>query len=110
MKNVTRLLGSAVAVLGGITVSAAPIASADATDATFVAALAQKGITFPNLSDEQVGTLGRGVCKDWDGGASISATVADVHNTTQLSDNGSSFFVGAATQSYCPKYASKFDN
>jgi Protein of unknown function (DUF732) len=108
MKNTARLLGSVVAGIGGLAFIAVPIANADSTDDGFLQALNQGGISFPNLSDQGVVKLGRLVCKDWADGLTAAQTVADVEQGTGLSEKGAGFFVGAATQSYCPKYVANF--
>ncbi len=107
MKNTARLTGLVAAVLGGIAVIAAPIANADATDDIFLQALGQQGISFSNLSDQTVVSAGHGVCQDWSNGATLIQTLSDVKGALKLSDTNTGFFVGAATQSYCPQYMSK---
>jgi hypothetical protein len=104
MKRPARLSGALAALLGGIAVIAAPIASADSTDDTFLGALNQAGISFPNLSDQGVVKLGHLVCKDWTDGLTAAQVVADVQQGTGLTEKAACFFVGAASQSYCPKY------
>ncbi len=107
MKNMARLTGSVATLLGVIAVSAAPIASADATDDVFLQVLSQQGIRLAGLSDQTVVNAGHGVCQDWSNGANLAQTLGDVKGALQLSDSNSGFFIGAATQSYCPQYMSK---
>jgi hypothetical protein len=104
MKNAARFTVSLATALGGITLMTAPLAIADSTDDAFLGALNQGGISFPNLSDQGVVKLGHLVCKDWTDGLSASQIVADVQQGTGLSEKSAGFFVGAASQSYCPKY------
>lgn len=107
MSTMARISGSVVAVLGGVAVVMAPVAGADAVDDVFLQVLGQQGLTFSNLSNQTVVNAGHGVCQDWQGGASLIQTLADVKSALNLSDSNSGFFVGAATQSYCPQYTSK---
>ncbi len=106
MKNVTRLTGMVAAILGGIFI-AAPIANADQTDDIYLHALTQGGISWANGSDQTMITLGHAVCTDWSEGATQEQTVADVKKALGLSDSGTGYIVGAATQSYCPQYMSR---
>ena len=106
MKNVTWLTGTVAAILGGIVI-AAPIANADQTDDIFLQALTQGGISWANGSDQMMVTMGHAVCKDWSDGATQEQTVADVKKALGLSDSGTGYLVGAATQSYCPQYMSR---
>ena len=107
MKNTARFLGSVATVLLGIAVLNTPIADADSTDDAFLMALSQQGISFPNLPNQGVANLGHAVCKDWSDGFTLVQTLSDVKGATGLSDSGTGFFVGAATQSYCPQYMSR---
>lgn len=107
MKNTTRLTCSLAAGLAGMAVIAAPMANADATDDVFLQALGQQGISFPNLSNQTIVNAGHGVCQDWTNGATLAQTLADVKSALGLTDNNSGYFIGAATQSYCPQYVSK---
>ena len=106
MKNVIRLTGTVAAILGGIVI-AAPIANADQTDDIYLHALTQGGISWANGSDQTMITLGHAVCTDWSEGATQEQTVADVKKALELSDSGTGYIVGAATQSYCPQYMSR---
>ncbi|OJZ65826.1 hypothetical protein BRW65_27660 [Mycobacterium paraffinicum] len=83
------------------------MANADATDDVFLQALGQQGITFSNLSNQTVVSAGHGVCQDWTNGATLAQTLADVKSALALTDSNSGYFIGAATQSYCPQYVSK---
>jgi len=107
MKNTARLTGPLAAVLGSLAVIAAPIANADATDDVFLQVLGQQGISFSNLSNQTVVNAGKGVCQDWANGANLAQTLSDVQGALKLSDTNSGFFIGAATQSYCPQYMSR---
>ncbi|WP_374021951.1 DUF732 domain-containing protein [Mycobacterium sp. HNNTM2301] len=107
MKKLARLTGPVAAGLVSMAVVAAPMANADATDDVFLQALGQQGISFPNLSSQTVVNAGHGVCQDWSNGATLAQTMADVKSGLGLTDNNSGYFIGAATQSYCPQYVSK---
>lgn len=107
MKNTARLSGLVAAVLGGAALIAAPIANADSTDDVFLQVLTQQGIRLSGLSDQTVVNAGHGVCQDWSQGATLPQTLADVKSALSLSDENSGFFIGAATQSYCPQYMSR---
>jgi len=109
MYKTARLTGPIAAVLGGIAVIAAPIANADpdSTDTVFLQVLSQQGISFPSLSDQTVVNAGKGVCSDWSQGANLAQTLSDVKSALSLSDSNSGFFIGAATQAYCPQYMNK---
>ncbi|OBH86946.1 hypothetical protein A5681_14385 [Mycobacterium scrofulaceum] len=107
MKNTARLTCSVAAGMASMAVIAAPMANADATDDVFLQALGQQGISFPNLSNQTVVNAGHGVCQDWTNGATLAQTLADVKSALGLTDNNSGYFIGAATQSYCPQYVSK---
>ena len=109
MKNTARLIGPLAALLGGITVSAAPIASADAADDAFLKTLTQKGISWPNGGDQAMVNVGHAVCTDWNNGFTFDQTLADAKKGLGLSDASSAQIIGAATGVYCPQYSSKFD-
>ncbi len=107
MKNSARLTGMVAGVLASMGVLAAPFANADATDDVFLQALAQQGLTFTNLSNQTIVNAGHGVCQDWTNGATLPQTLSDVKGALGLTDSNSGYFIGAATQSYCPQYVSK---
>ncbi|MGD1237489.1 DUF732 domain-containing protein [Mycobacterium seoulense] len=107
MKKPAQLIGPLAAVLGSMSVVVAPIATADATDDVFLQALGQQGITLTNLSNQTIVNAGHGVCQDWANGATLAQTLSDVQGALGLSDHNSGYFIGAATQSYCPQYVSK---
>jgi hypothetical protein len=107
MKTTARLLTPAAVILAGFGIAAAPIANADSKDDVFLQTLDDHGISFPNLSDNGVVTMGKGVCKDWSDGATFGQIISDVQGTTQLSAHGTGVFIGAATGVYCSQYLSK---
>lgn len=107
MKKSALVTGPLAAALAGAAVLAAPLAGADATDDVFLQALGQQGINFSNLTNQTVVNAGHGVCQDWANGATLAQTLSDVKGALGLSDTNSGYFIGAATQSYCPQYVSK---
>jgi hypothetical protein len=109
MKNTARLTGPLAAVLGAIAVITAPIANADSADDAFLHTLTQKGITWPNLSDQTMVDVGHAVCQDWSNGFTFDQTLADAKKGLGLDDKTSAQIIGAATGVYCPQYQSKFD-
>ncbi|OBH12068.1 DUF732 domain-containing protein [Mycobacterium sp. E1747] len=106
MTNFARLTSLVVAGLASLAVIAAPMANADATDDIFLQALGQQGITFSSLSNQTIVNAGHGVCQDWTNGATLAQTLSDVKGALALTDTNSGYFIGAATQSYCPQYVS----
>jgi Protein of unknown function (DUF732) len=102
---VNRLLvAMAVALIGLL----APIstAHADATDDKFLAALRSQGIG-DHISDSHAIEAGHFVCVKLDNGASPSAVVNDVLNSSNMPAYHSGFFVGASIDAYCPRHRSE---
>lgn len=105
-----KMTGPLAAVLGGIAVMTAPIASADATDDAYLQTLKDKGITWASGSDQTMVQIGHAVCTDWSKGFTFEQTLADAKSgLPQLADTSLAKIMGAATGSYCPQYSSKFD-
>ena len=109
MKNTARLTGSLAAVLGIITVFAAPIANADSADDAFLQTLTKSGITWPNGSDSTMVKVGHAVCTDWSNGFTFEQTLADAKKGLGIDDKPAAQIMGAATGVYCPQYQGKFD-
>jgi hypothetical protein len=110
MKTTARLNGPLAAVLGSIAVITAPIANADSTDDAYLQALKDKGITWPNGSDQTMLQIGHAVCSDWSKGFTFDQTLADAKSgLPQLADASIAKILGVATGAYCPQYTSKFD-
>jgi hypothetical protein len=108
MKNTARLTRPIAVVLAGVVVIVgAPTANADAADDAYLRALTQRGLSWPNGSDQIMIDVGRAVCQDWAGGDTMAQTVGDVQKALGLSTNGSGTVIGAATAAYCPEYRSK---
>lgn len=100
--TVCAVLASAVALL-----CAAP-ASADPTDAPFVAALAKAGIVFPD--DNTAVAIAHTVCAGFDRSNKSTVLVMKLMKDTDLSLRQSSYFVGASIAAYCPQYVGRTDN
>jgi Protein of unknown function (DUF732) len=110
MKKTVRFAGPLAAVLGGIAVFAAPIATADSADDAFLQTLKDKGITWPNGGDSTMVQIGHAVCTDWSKGMTFEQTLADAKSgMPQLADTSLAKIMGASTGVYCPQYSSKFD-
>lgn len=106
MKVSTRLGIPAAMALSAIAVMAAATANASDTDDAFLQALSQQGITWD--STQTVISVGHAVCGDWVLGDTFQQVFNDVKQATSMSDNNVGYFIGAATQAYCPQYASNF--
>ena len=110
MKSTTRLTGPLAALLGVIAAITAPIANADSADDGYLQALKEKGITWPNGSDQTMIQIGHAVCGDWTKGFTFDQTLADAKSgLPQLADASVAKIMGAATGAYCPQYQNKFD-
>ena len=90
---------AAVAAAGLATALAAP-AFADETDDIFISALQSEGIPFssPGNAIELAGA----VCEYAAAGQDPTAIALEIMGPANWSAEQSGFFVGAATQSYCP--------
>ncbi|HTX97318.1 MAG TPA: DUF732 domain-containing protein [Mycobacterium sp.] len=108
MKNAARLPGPIAVVLVGIGLfAAAPAANADPADDNYLRALHQRGLSWPNGSDQMMINVGHAVCQDWAAGDTMAQTVDDVQKSLGLSTNGAGSVIGAATAAYCPEFRSK---
>jgi len=104
MKRV--IAGSAAAVFAVVALATAPHAAAGPED-EFLDALADAGISFPAGMNSAVISGGRQVCKGWDSGASSADVINAVTNASGLGSSQASLVVRAATNAFCPKFASK---
>jgi Protein of unknown function (DUF732) len=110
MKKTVRFAGPLAAILGGIAVFAAPLATADTADDAFLQTLKDKGITWPTGGDSTMVQIGHAVCTDWSKGMTFEQTLADAKSgMPQLADTSLAKIMGASTGVYCPQYSSKFD-
>jgi len=97
------------AVLLSVTALLCPApASADPTDAAFVAALAKEGIVFPDHTTAIA--IAHTVCAGFDKSDKSSVPVMKLIKDTDLSLKQSSYFVGASISAYCPQYIGRTDN
>ena len=87
--------------------SAAP-ASADATDAAFVAALAKERIV---VTDQNTAiAMAHAVCAGFDNNAKSGILAMKLMKQTDFSLQQSSYFLGASISAYCPQYIGRTDN
>lgn len=93
------IVTAAVAAAGLATALAAP-AFADETDDIFISALQQQGIPF-STPDNAIQLAGA-VCEYAAAGQDPTAIALEIMEPAGWSAEQSGFFVGAATQSYCP--------
>ncbi|MBV9171605.1 MAG: DUF732 domain-containing protein [Chloroflexi bacterium] len=86
-----------------MTVFAAPV-HADGDDATFLAMLNQRGITY-NSADQAV-TAGKSVCQLLDSGKSDADVLKEVESRNPgIHDLNKAFaFMAVSSDNYCPKY------
>jgi Protein of unknown function (DUF732) len=90
---------AAVAAAGLATALSAP-AFADETDDIFISALQDEGIPF-STADNAIQLAGA-VCEYAAAGQDPTAIALEIMGPAGWSAEQSGFFVGAATQSYCP--------
>ena len=90
---------TALAAAGLATALAAP-AFADETDDIFIAALEQEGIPFSTAGNAI--ELAGAVCEYAAAGQDKTQIALEIMGPAGWSPEQSGFFVGAATQSYCP--------
>lgn len=89
------------AVVGaGMALGTAAPALADDTDDIFVAVLKQEGIPFSTAKDAI--TLAHAVCDYVEAGQKPEQVAVEISEPANWTVEQSGFFVGAATQSYCP--------
>ena len=93
------LVLSAVAAAGLATALAAP-AFADPNDGIFINVLEDQGIPFS--SEENAIGLATAVCDYMDAGQAPAQVAVEISAPAGWTVEQSGFFVGAATQTYCP--------
>ncbi len=93
------ILSALVAAAGLATLTATP-AFADDTDDIFISALEDQGIPVPT-SDDAI-ALAEAVCEYVAAGQPADQVAVEISGPANWSVEQSGFFVGAATQSYCP--------
>jgi hypothetical protein len=108
MKNTARLAGPIAAVVAGlIAIGAAPTASADPADDSYLQNLQQHGLSWAPGADGTMINVGHAVCQDFDGGDTLAQAVGDVKKSLGVSNGGAGTIVGAAVANYCPANRSK---
>lgn len=95
----TIIVTAAIAAAGLATALAAP-AFADETDDIFISALQSEGIPF-STADNAIQLAGA-VCEYAAAGQEPTQIAIEIMGPAGWSAEQSGFFVGAATQSYCP--------
>ncbi len=93
------ILSALVAAAGLATLTATP-AFADDTDDIFISALEGQGIPV-TTSDDAI-ALAEAVCEYVAAGQPAEQVAVEISGPANWSVEQSGFFVGAATQSYCP--------
>ena len=93
------ILSALVAAVGLATLTATP-AFADDTDDIFISALEGQGIPV-TTSDDAI-ALAEAVCEYVAAGQPAEQVAVEISGPANWSVEQSGFFVGAATQSYCP--------
>lgn len=83
-----------------VTVTARPH---DAMDDIFLRVLRDGTDSFDHASDSKVVKLAHVLCGLWDDGQSLDSVFSMLYSVG-YSAQESGFFVGAATQAYCPQY------
>ena len=102
----TRTLVGWVTAAFALAMATAPQAVASPED-DFLNALAAGGISIPAKAAPQVIQGGHQLCQAWASGASYSAAVDGVVKASGGNQQQAGVFVRAATNSFCPNYASK---
>lgn len=95
-----RSILSAVALAAGLATMTAAPAFADETDDIFIGVLENKGIPFSDADDAIA--LAGAVCEYVAAGQPAEQVAVEISGPANWSVEQSGFFVGAATQSYCP--------
>lgn len=100
------IAGSAATLFALVALATAPLAAASPED-QFLKALADNGISFPASMNSQIISGGHQVCQGWASGASSSDQISRVAKVSGLGSGQASIAVRAATNAFCPNYASK---
>ena len=95
-----KIILSAVVAAAGLTACPAAPAFADDTDAVFINAIQNQGIPF-STSDDAI-ALAQAVCEYVAAGQPAEQVAAEISGPANWSVEQSGFFVGTATQLYCP--------
>lgn len=84
-------------------VAAAAFAGAGTNDEAFIAKIKDAGVTFS--SPEAAVRQGHQVCRELAGGKDDTEVAADILSQTGLTSAQATYFVAAASNTYCPQYA-----
>ena len=95
-----KIVCSTVVAAVGLATFAAPSATADHTDDTFIGAIESEGIPF-STADEAI-ALAEAVCAYVSAGQPAEQVAGDISGLGNWSEEQSGSFVQAAAQSYCP--------
>lgn len=95
-----RIILSAVVAAAGLAAFTAAPAFADDTDAAFINTIQNKGIPF-STSDDAI-ALGQAVCEYVAAGQPAEQVAVEISGPANWTVEQGRFFVGAATQAYCP--------
>lgn len=92
-------------IIGAALTTGTAIASADATDDTYLGKLHTLGFSWSSESDSDMVSIGHQICADRNSGKTPDAIAQDIHST--LGAKGYSFadvtgMVSAAESTYCP--------
>ncbi len=102
-----HLLPAVASAFALVALASAPVASAD-PDQNFLATLEQGGFTWPDDAAAQaLVDLGRGVCQELATGARVGDMIAQGAAETGWSQTQVGFFIGAATNQFCPEQAGR---
>jgi uncharacterized protein DUF732 len=97
---------SATAVFALVTIATAPLAAAT-PERDFIDTLTASGLTVPAAKYSQVVNGGHAVCSHFAKGATYQDAVAGVVGGLGGNRSLAATFVRAATNSFCPNYASE---
>ena len=95
-----KIIVSAIVAAAGIAAFTAAPAFADETDDVFISVIQDEGIPF-STSDDAI-ALAQAVCDYVAAGQPAEQVAVEISGPANWSVEQSGFFVGAATQSYCP--------
>ncbi|GJF10137.1 hypothetical protein NGTWS0302_14460 [Mycolicibacterium cyprinidarum] len=96
----SKIILSAIVATAGLAAATAAPALADETDDTFIGVLESEGVPFSTPEDAIA--LAEAVCEYVAAGQPAEQVAVDISGPANWSVEQSGFFVGAATQSYCP--------
>lgn len=95
-----KIVFSAFVAAAGLATTLAAPAFADQTDDVFISVIQDQGIPFSTPTDAIA--LAQAVCEYVGAGQQPEQVAVEISGPANWSVEQSGFFVGAATQSYCP--------